>query len=618
MPIVEIRASEYMFPGKTDSFSFDYSHLPPMNDRNVVEKYNVYLRWYQTKDFGRPTSPGSLTIGMYDFIDSDWKMFESSWIYLIGGIGWKQIPLTSNVKPSGNKIGVEVRYSDFVQDLGVDKTPYVRIDYTLMPVKTTLNKLDDTKENKLVIIEWECDTTQKQYEVKYTNDGITKTLTGTTAQSVTLDKYTLVPGVLEYEVRTSNGYNWSDWAKGSINILEHPINLTLEPNKIAQNKDKPIVVMWSTSDIQEQFELKYEGNVNGEISGTTAISHTFSAGMFGNGMIKLTLRIYNGYVWTEKTAEFMAYGAPPNPVLTTSTSYNTATPTFTWMATEQVSYRMQVLKDDIVLLDSADIYSNSRSHKFTNVLENNTEYTVRLRTRNQYEIESEWVSKSFTVAFTELQKPYFDMFTNDKLGAIMINIYNAEGQSDFKNGAILRREYNKSEWFVIATDLPLRASYTDYTCKSGVLYEYKVRAMSKSGGYTDSDIEIKSTSLRNTMLSDITNFDNYVVLVHNPKKTRTFSKESHAMQYSGLSSPKVEYGDINYVSMNISFKVDEATLNKLFDLYYSNNILLLRDNRGKKIYGEIGEQISVEDVEFMKYNVSFTFTETSYNEGVLA
>ena len=460
---------------------------------------------------------------------------------------------------------------------------------------------------------------QETFELEYTTNGTTKTITGTTAKKHIFPANTLAIGEYTWRVKTKTRDGWgSEWISGTpFTVYSDFAITTLEPNKIAQNKDKPIVAMWSTTDAQTQFELLYSGSVSGKITGTTARTHTFPAGMFGNGTVTLTLRVFNGYVWTEKVAEFMAYGAPPNPALTTLSSYNTAIPNITWTATEQVSYRVQILKNNIVVLDSSDVYSGNKNHRFTNVLENNTTYTARLRVRNQYEIESEWVSKTFTVAFTELQKPNFDMFANDSMGTVMFNIYNAMGQSNFKHCEILRREYGETIWNRIAINLPLTAAHTDYTCRSGILYEYKVRAIGTSGGYTDSETELKEISLRNTMISDTTDFNNYVVLIHNPTKTRGFAKETHAMKYSGLKSPSFEFGEVRYTNMNISFTVDEKTLDKLLDLYYSNNVLLFRDNRGKKIYGHISGEPSAVDAELMNYTVSFNFTETNYIEGVL-
>ncbi|HHX61365.1 MAG TPA: hypothetical protein GX707_11745 [Epulopiscium sp.] len=619
MPIVKVVATEYISPGRTDGFGFDYSHLPPMNDKNIVEKYSISFYWYQNKDLGRPESPSSYEPYAYDWRDGKWVYVTYfPGYYAFGNKGWRSVTLTSKMTPTTNKIGGAVSLNELDQALGTATTPYININYTLKSVNVTLDNVTNKKENEDVTLSWTSDVIQTNYEVRYTNVGITKDLSGTTAEGITIGKYTLKPGKLEYEVRVSNGYNWSEWVKGSIDILEHPIHLTLEPNKIAQNKDKDIVVMWSSTDPQIQFKLLYSGTVSGEIVGTTAKSHIIPFKTFGNGMVDLTLQSYNGYVWTEKKASFMAYGAPPNPVLTISVTYTTARPRFTWTATDQVSYRLQILKDGVLVLDSSDAYSSIKNHMFSNVLENNTSYTARLRIRNQYEIESEWVSKAFTVAFTELQKPNFDMFANDRLGTIMFNIYNAIGQVDFSYCEILRREYGQTVWAKIASNLPLTATYTDYTCRSGVLYEYKVRAIGTSGGYSDSEIELKQVSLRNTMISDTTNFDNYVVLIHNPKKSRVFTKQTHAMQYSGSKTPNFEFGEVRYVNMNISFTVDEKTLDKILDLYYNDNILLLRDNRGKKIYGQISGEPSAEDADFMKYTVSFNFTETNYIEGVLA
>lgn len=605
---------------------YDLSKIPPLDDSRYVSSYKstkayMYISWiYDGHDIDR-------YYGIIHKVGTTEHCRKTTQGPYEPRGAWREVDITEMMKHVTDReidtglTRLDVYY--FSSNIRVtDGGPYIEIDFEAIPITVSnpsISNISLSKDKPITLTWMHSGSPQHGYEIRYIDNGdeITKYVESN-IQSHTFEVGELPKGKISYKIRLFNGFEWSNWTEEKTFTTYGNDITSIEPNKIAQNKDKPIVVMWSTADTQTQYRLKYKQGLNiNTITGTTAKTHAFPANFFGNGTVELTLEIFNGYVWTTKTTEFMAYGAPPNPILTTLDVYDTATPIFTWTASEQVSYRVQVLKDGMIILDSTDIYSSSQKYKFASVLENNTIYTVRLRVKNQYEIESEWVTKTFAATFTELQKPNFDMFSNDKLGAIMFNIYNATGQADFKHCEILRREYGKSEWNKIADNLGLISTYTDFTCKSGILYEYKVRAIGTSGGYADSDIGIKETTLQNTMISDTTDFNNYVVLTHNPKKTRTLIKESHAMQYSGLNSPKFEYGDINYVSISISFKVDEATLKKLFGLYYSNNMLLLRDNRGKQIYGHIGDQISVEDTDFMKYNISFNFIETDY-EGVLA
>ena len=493
----------------------------------------------------------------------------------------------------------------------------------VFPTTVKSFKFTNTKPSKdaPITCTWVASPQQAKYQIKYKPQTGTEVVLGqttTTTESHTFPFATFPEGKITVSVRIYDGFYWSDWVSTDITTYAFKV-LSLEPNRVAQNKDKAIKAEWSGVDPYTKYEFEYKCNKEiKRIRGTTANSYTFPANFFDVETVTLKARLYNGYVWSEwKTVTFFTYGQPDTPVLTILAEYAIATPTFTWTSIGQVSYRLQILKDDVVVLDSGDVYSSAKEHVFDTFLNNNVTYTARLSISNQYEYASDYATKDFKITFEELQTPHFDMFSDDKLGRVLFNVYNAEGQTNFDYCELYRREYGDNDWLRIATSLPLIATYTDYTCRSGVLYEYKARAIAVEGGYTDGGLGLKEVRLRNTMLSDTSDLDNYVVLIHNPKKSRVFKKETHVMNYNGTPKPWFEFGETRYKTIKVNFTVDEQTLDKIFDLHYSNNVLMFRDNRGKLIYGYIDGDIGVDDADFMKYTVSFNFTETNYIEGVL-
>lgn len=610
--------------GSGTTWFYDLSNIPPLDDNRYVEQYNKTIA--NVKILWRYNMGPDTRWGIIHKIDGEEHCRKVTNGSETPAEAWRNIDISEMMihvtdrEPGDGLTQLDVYYYDSVK---VDEgNPYLEVDLITIPITVSNPSLSNVtlSRDKPIILTWEhSGSPQYEYEIKYIHNGIeTIKKVQSNAQSHTFTIGELPEGKITYQIRLSNGFEWSNWTpERTFTTFANKV-ISFEPDGVAQNKDYEITATWSSSEPYTKFEFEYSyGQGTNLITGTTESSYVFPDNFFGVETVGMRVRTYNGYMWSEwKTASFITYGKPETPALTIQNEYDTATPTFTWESTGQVSYRLQILKDEILVLDSADVYSSIKEHTFATALENNVVYTARLRIKNQYEYASDWDSKEFKIVFQELQKPRFDMFGDDNLGRVMFNIYNAEGQTDFAYCELYRREYGGTEWTKIATDLELNSMYTDYTCKSGILYEYKASAVSLTSGYTDSDIALKEVKLRNTMISDTTDYNNYVVLIHNPKKSRAFAKEIYAMQYSGLTAPKFEFGDVEYVSMNISFTVDGKTLDRLLDLYYSNNTLLLRDNRGKKIYGHISSEPNVEDAEFMKYTVNFPFTETNFNEGV--
>ena len=608
---------------------YDFSEIPPLDDMRYVSSYTsatgyAKISWWTQLGEVRRTSWGFRWYKDGVFQKSQTKNDSASPLTAWRNINLKTFmgEVTDRATDAGlTRLDIDYYASELRFDEGF---PYIEIDYVPIPITVSSPSLNNVSlsKDKPIILSWvHGGSPQHEYEIKYIHNGIeTIKKVQSNVQSHTFAIGELPEGKITYQIRLSNGFIKSEWTpEKSFTTYTFKV-ISLEPNSVAQNKDKTIKAEWAGNDPFTQYEFEYTqgGVIQPKITGTTTNNYVFPANFFGVETVTLRVRLHNGYVWSDwKTVTFFTYGKPATPTLTLQAEYDTATPTFTWGSVGQVSYRLQILKDEIVILDSGDVYSSSKSHKFDTFLSNNATYTARLSISNQYEYASDWTTKTFKVVFDELQTPYFDMFADDKLGRILFNIYNAEGQTDFGHCELYRREYGQEDWLRIATNLPLITTYTDYTCRSGVLYEYKARAIATNGGYTDSDIGLKRVKMRNTMLSDTANYDDYVVLIHNPKKARNFNKETHAMQYNGSRKPTFEFGDARFQTMKINFKVDEATLDKLFDLHYSNNILMLRDSRGKKIFGYISSDIDVTDADFMKYDVSFNFTETNYDEGVL-
>lgn len=405
-----------------------------------------------------------------------------------------------------------------------------------------------------------------------------------------------------------------------------PIITGLEPNGINQMKNQPITVYW-TCENQSSYYLvvSQEGVEKATFSGTTQKSNSIPANTLENGMTSIQLTVTyvptwaqssEDYVTAMQTVSFGAYGPPPDPVLTMSSNYNTSRPVITWTASEQISFQAQILKDNVLVLDSGEVYSTTNSYQFDEALGNNSSYVVRLRVKNAYDLYSNWVNSTFHVSFAELQQPFFSLFGNDTTGSITIDLENAPGQPEFNYSEVYRRELPNGDWLRIATGLDQKDTYVDYTCVSGSFYEYKVRAVDANDGYSDSNTAYKSVTVRDSWLFNAADCSDNIRLIYNPGRKFSYVREAYEMVYSGLEAPKVEYGESKYLTGSFSFfLLDNADKEKLLHLYRDTDLLLYKDSRGKKIYGYISSDISENDLSY-GIEVSFSFTELHHVEGV--
>ena len=263
--------------------------------------------------------------------------------------------------------------------------------------------------------------------------------------------------------------------------------------------------------------------------------------------------------------------------------------------------------------DSGEVLSSATSIQVGTPLQNQVTVTIRVRTKNQFNIWTDWATKTVYVDFGRPAEPSIKLIPDNSRAAMRIQITNP-AEAHFRGNEIYRRKPGGT-WLRIAANVPANGVVYDGFLEGNEDYEYKVRAFNTQGGYTDSTGKFGSIILKYGILSSAINPVNFVWLKYNVTRQGNRERERSLMQFAGRRNPVPEYGTarINELAMSVTFRTLDELL-KLISLVDSGDILLYRDHFGRKMYCSIG-QIQTEEKKH-EYKASFTLTEVDYTEGV--
>lgn len=394
-----------------------------------------------------------------------------------------------------------------------------------------------------------------------------------------------------------------------------PQIISIEPNGILKLLTNPIDIEFTGTNITSFVMNVYQNNINKfTFSGTTERKATVIANVFSSGTV--TIEIVAKYICayyetsTTRSVTFTAYGPPPNPILNIESTYNTPFPLIKWSSSEQLSYQIK-----IDTLDTGEIYSNDKMYQVTEALTNHTYYAVSLRIKNQYNLWSEWVTSTIYIDFAELSQPEFNIYADTDQACIVINIKSPE-DVNFCYHEVYRRESNV--WVKIATDIEIIGEYKDFACASNITYDYKVRAITTVGGYTDSVIKEMQCNFKGNILS-VPFTDVTFNVIHSKEETGIQKSTSLLVDrkfvvYCGCEKPKETRGLTKYrqFSLSTTFKTLEDYLE--FEKLTSERVVLFRDNKGTKAYCSLAITGMTDEKTFYA-TVDLSLTEVYYKEG---
>ena len=499
------------------------------------------------------------------------------------------------------------------------KRPYVEyIKYT--PEARNFNIIGNSIDENIVC-QWENeDVTSWKVEV-IQNDILIASKTGTSENTCTFVPGDInVAGKVIFKLNVYHGTSSNEYTK-EVELSGTQVKLfSIEPNLLPQKIYQPIELT-ITGENMTNLDIKAVQNGTTKyskvISNNTlsTVSENILANTFSSGTVNITVTAtYNGPHYSNSVTQsvsFVAYGKPKAPTLNVQEEYATPSPLISWVLdVEQIQYQV-IFNDEVV----QDVYSsNIHSYQLEN-LENNKYYTVKVRIKNQYNEWSDYSSATFKVSFAELETPEVNVYSDRENSCIVI-VATSPQQDEFVKHEIYRRNTSENKWIKIKSNLPLELSFSDYSCGSGVLYEYKVRAVSNIGTFKDSSICSSKVDFTGRMISvpntdiciELTNFDT----IKDSLADILYNSNSSYLGICGLSVPK----EVKYTQRHKTFSCKccfetKEEYDKFLELE-DEEILLYRDGKGEAFYCTIQIKSTTDSAMYYKY-ISFTVTETYYS-----
>lgn len=490
--------------------------------------------------------------------------------------------------------------------------PYIEIEY----VETDVSDLTITGNNmdEEITVSWQglCDSWTLQAIL---NDIVVKSWTGTTATSQIITKGSLTTsGNYTFKLIAEGGDSTEITTIANLTRVEPTIS-SLEPDNVNQNVDNDITLFWVSAN-QQSYKLEIDGIT---YSGTTQKALRIPGGTLIQGTKILKLTIYYISSWGEvrsavKTVSFIGYGKPVFPILSIKKIYNTAEPTLRWSSSGQVSYRVIITSGIATIVDTQEVISTNLYYTLSTALANNTNYAIKLKIKNQYNLWSDEITDTFRTEFNVPTIPSVTA-TADSTGAIIINVSSAvENDTEYKNTEIWRRE-SLGEWVRMAYNLEANTAYRDFYVASGVEYEYKARNIGQSGGISEGDVVSAITKVQGYTLFDVEDMSNSVKFKNDVSINPKFNQNVATNIYAGNEKPTTEQGIEAYYDGAISFKTTDKTLqHKLIKLIRAAKVLLFKDSKGHKYFVNIIGGISFNEDNLGIITVSFQFVETNFLE----
>lgn len=383
----------------------------------------------------------------------------------------------------------------------------------------------------------------------------------------------------------------------------------------------------SVGGIQKGFNFQWSTNGGSTwttISQTTANNYyDMPAGTLPAGNISWRVQTINEYDETSPYSDIpviTTIGSASSPVITQVTQ-GTSQPIIGWISDQQQVYQVQVLRGEDVIYDSGNIPGiNTVTHKVAAYLADGS-YIAQVRTKNQYDMYSDWGVYPFTVTTDKPRVPSLSAEAHG-VGIRLIVTHPAPAGMPVPVGYdVYRRLSGTTEWTRIAASLTF-SQWVDYTPASGKPYQYMVRALTDAGAYQDSTVVSATLTLDSGMLASVLDPEISVELKWNlndrPTKERTRNLQGTPIYYSGRSLPVIELSEHTDSSIVLDFFLTDSDYDLFLTLYNRRETVLYRNGRGVRMFGVLGGLSDREELigSMAGYTVSATLTEVDYVEEI--
>lgn len=268
--------------------------------------------------------------------------------------------------------------------------------------------------------------------------------------------------------------------------------------------------------------------------------------------------------------------------------------------TTQKDYRVVVTRTDngATLVNTGWITSTATNYLVEGML-SDIEWQVAVTVRDAANIESNTATRLITPNYNAPEVPIVTFDVMDEGGYIQLNITNPEPVGDRPNptvNEIHRRVYSPTspdgKYERLGSTEP-NGTFKDFCAASGVLYEYRVRAI--AGEYfTDSTETVadRELELQGIWLHDPADPADTIRQFLYGKDNRSTAIEimGTTQHFAGREFPVTDFGEHEEEDISITVdiphgpthRVEEADLREFMEM---RKTLYLRDNRGRACYG---------------------------------
>lgn len=294
--------------------------------------------------------------------------------------------------------------------------------------------------------------------------------------------------------------------------------------------------------------------------------------------------------------------------------------------TTQDDYRVVVTRTDTgaTLVDTSWVTSADTQYLVEGML-SDIEWQVAVTVRDAADIESNTATRLITPNYNAPEVPILSFDIENDGGYIQVNVTNPTPVGDRPNpttNQIHRRVYNANNpdtpYFLVGEADP-DGFFRDYTAASGVLYEYRARAVAGEF-FTDSIDTVADTELelQGVWLHDPADDQVTVRQFLYGKDTRSTSIDTigTSQRFAGRTFPVVDFGEHEDEELSINVDIphgpthrtEESDLRGFMEM---KKTLFLRDNRGRAAYGTMSGYNQADQA--WGVTVGFKFARVSYD-----
>lgn len=268
--------------------------------------------------------------------------------------------------------------------------------------------------------------------------------------------------------------------------------------------------------------------------------------------------------------------------------------------TTQTAYNVVVTRTDTgATLVSTGWVTSAETQYLVVGMASDVEWNVAVKIRNAGLIESNTANRLITPNYNRPEVPVIAFDIEDDLGYIGLNITNPDPVGDRPNptsNEIHRRVYSQTNpnlpYQILGTTDP-NGVFLDYTAASGVLYEYRVRAIAgeffqdSTPTVADRELALEGVWIHDPADSAVTVRQ---FLYGKDSRSHAIDTAGTVQQFAGRTFPVVDFGEHEQEDMSISVDIphgpthrtEEDDLRGFMEL---KKTLFLRDNRGRAAYG---------------------------------